>query len=289
MKYADLHTHSTHSDGTDSIEEVVEVARERGFNAVAVTDHDTLHEGLDFRVKDFDGVELVNAAEIKAEIDGTKIEILSYFLDTSDENLLALTDRIEELRVERMQEMVDKVNDMVEPRVSIEDVEEEAEGPLGRPHLAKVLEKKDVVESVSKAFDRFIGDDCEGYVATKKLSAEEVINTVRENGGVTSLAHPGRDLGEDAEEKVEKLSELGLDAIEVPYSYDRLENEHGIEMYFKEGKAREIAEKFDLLVSGGSDSHGTGSEKDYIGNVKLEYEKVEKLKERARSRGSQVP
>ncbi|MFB6207745.1 MAG: PHP domain-containing protein, partial [Candidatus Nanohaloarchaea archaeon] len=282
MKDADLHTHSTASDGTDSVYTVVETARERDIDCVAITDHDTLHEELDFRVEQRGDVELINGAEIKAEIDGTKIEILSYFLDTSDPGLKELTERIEELRVERMQEMVERVNQVIEPELTMDDVEKEADGTLARPHLAKALKRKGLVDTVSEAFEKFIGNNCEGYVPTKKLPAEEVIERVHENGGVTSLAHPGRDLKGDEDEKVGKLADMGLDAIEVPYSYDRLESEHSIPIHFKEARARELAEKHDLLVSGGSDSHGTESQKDYIGNVRLDYEKVEKLKQKAR-------
>lgn len=282
MSYADLHTHTTHSDGTDSVETVVETARERGFDAVAITDHDTLHEELDFRSEEWDGIELISAAEVGARIDGTDIEILGYFLKTSCPHLLELTDRIEELREERMKEMVEKVDEMIDPELAMEDVRANADGTLARPHLAKALKQKGVVDTVSEAFDEFIGDEQPGFVATKKLSAEEVIQRIHENGGVASLAHPGRDLENDPDETVAKLADLGLDAIEVPYSYDRLEGEHNIEMYFKEDRAKELAEENDLLISGGSDSHGTESEKDYIGNVKLEMEKVEKLRERSR-------
>lgn len=283
MKKADLHMHSTASDGTDSVEKVTEVAKERGIDCIAITDHDTLHKENSQRVKEINGVELINAAEIKCEIDGTKIEILSYFLDTSDEELQALIDRIDELRKERMEEMVEKVDSMIDEELSLGDVEEQAEGALARPHLARALLEKNVVGSVSEAFEKYIGDDCKGYVPTKKLEAKDVIEKVQENGGATSLAHPGRNLEvEEADEKVEKLSELGLDGIEVFYSYDALDRDHSITINFREDRADELAERHDLIKTGGSDSHGTESEKDYIGNVELDYSQVEKLKGKAR-------
>ncbi|MFB6204072.1 MAG: PHP domain-containing protein [Candidatus Nanohaloarchaea archaeon] len=286
MKEADLHTHSTASDGTDSVDTVVETARERDIDCVAITDHDTLHEELEFRVEKRNGVELINGAEIKAEIDEMKIEILGYFLDPSDPGLKQLTEKIRDLRVERMQEMVERVNEVIEPELVMEDVREHTEGALGRPHLGMALRDKDVVDTVSEAFEEYIGDGQHGYVATKKLPAEEVIQQIHENGGVASLAHPGRDLYEKEDEKVGKLAGMGLDAIEVPYSYERLEKDHSIDMHFRETRAEELADSYGLLVSGGSDSHGTESGKDYIGNVRLDYGKVEKLKERARSRGT---
>ncbi|MFB6204004.1 MAG: PHP domain-containing protein [Candidatus Nanohaloarchaea archaeon] len=289
MKHADLHTHSTHSDGTDTVEKVVETARERGIDCVAVTDHDTLHRENDERVKEAGDVELINAAEIKCEIEGEKIEILSYFLETSDPELQDLVEKIDRLRRDRMEEMVRKLNDEIESEVLIGDVEEKAEGPLARPHLARVLVDKGEAGSVSEAFEKYIAEDRPAYVPTKKLKAGEVIETVHENGGATSLAHPGRSLTrENADRLVGKLAETGLDGIEVRYSYGALDRDHEIEINFREEKAGELADGHDLIRTGGSDSHGTESEKDYVGNVELPYSQVEKMKERARSRGSEL-
>lgn len=278
-KVADLHLHTTGSDGTDSIEQTVGLARKRNIDCIAITDHDVIHQQLDFRVKREKGVVVINASEIKADIEGTKIEILSYFLDTSDQKLLELTEKIEQFRIDRMKEMVRKVNQAVEPRITFKDVREKANDTIARPHLARVLLDKKIVDTVSQAFNQYIAEHKPCYVNTKKLKAENVIETVHRNGGVTSLAHPGWDLPEKkAEELTKKLVDYGLDAVEVDYPYDLIEQVNSIRVNFKRKKARELREKFDLLKTGGSDSHGSKSDKDFLGEIRLSYENVKKLK-----------
>lgn len=277
---ADLHLHTTGSDGTDSVEETIKLAKERGLNVIAITDHDKVHQELEFRAKTINEIEVINASEIKADIEGVKIEILSYFLDTSDQNLIDLTEKIEQYRIDRMKGMVDRVNQAVEPEITFEDVREKASQTIARPHLARVLVDKEVVDTISQAFNEYIAEYKPCYVETKKLTAKEVIEAVHQNGGVTSLAHPGRDLPEDKrEELVKKMVDLGLDAVEVKYPYDLIEQANSITVNFKHEKSELLRSKFDLLKTGGSDSHGSQSGKDFLGEINLDYKHVKKLKE----------
>lgn len=279
QKVADLHLHTTSSDGTDSVKEVIEVAKERGLDCIALTDHDVLHKGLKFRSKEFGDLEVINGCEIKAEIAGIKIEVLGYFLDTSNSNLQRLIEKIDRFRVKRMEEMVQNVNKVVEPEVTLEHVKKVSEGSLARPNLAKVMVNKGVVESVAEAFEKYISKEKSCYVKTKKLPAKEVIQAVHKDGGVTSLSHPGRNLPEGrAEELISKLVKYGLDALEVNYPYDLIGKANSEEINFTSGKVKVLADKFNLLKTGGSDSHGTNSDKDFLGEVKIPYNRVKALK-----------
>ena len=141
-------------------------------------------------------VEVITGAEIKCGINGTCIEILGYFLDPEDESLNQLFDEMARNREERMKEMVEKVNKGENLNLSLEDVEQYAEGALGRPHLGQALVDREIAENLNEAFNNYIGEnaDTEYYVETKKLPAKKVIDLVSQNGGATSLAHPGRDL-----------------------------------------------------------------------------------------------
>ncbi|MDY6778860.1 MAG: PHP domain-containing protein [Candidatus Nanohaloarchaea archaeon] len=277
--FADLHLHTTASDGTDSVEERVSDASERGFDAIAVTDHDTINRSMEDRVEHRQGVEVICGSEIKAGLDGTKVEVLGYFLQPDDERLNELFDRIRRYREERMREMVRKVNAETDATISYEEVAAKADTSIGRPHLASVLVEHGEADSISDAFARFIGSDQPAYVATEKVAVGEVIETVHDAGGIASLAHPGRSLErENAEEQVERLVELGLDAIEVPYTYDRME----VGRYaFTAEYAAELAARFDLPVTGGSDCHGSRSDKYFLGDVRLPYRHVRRLKELA--------
>ena len=280
FKNCDLHLHTKASDGTDSVEKTIKIARERGLDCVAITDHDVLHKELGFRSKEIKGLEVINACEIKAEIGGIKIEILGYFLDTSDPQLQELIERIEENRNQRMKKMAEKVNSAVESDITMEDVKKVSSGSLARPNLARVLVNKKVVSSVSEAFQKYIRKGGPCYVAQEKLKAGEVIQTVHENGGVTSLSHPGRNLPKERAEKlVSELKEFGLDALEVEYPYKLISEANSEEMNFGREKSGELAKKFDLLKTGGSDSHGTKSDKDFIGEIKIPYSRVKSLKE----------
>ncbi len=277
--FADLHMHTVASDGTDTVDERVEQANERELEAIAITDHDTLTDELDDRYEVRDGVEVITGAEIKAGLDGTKVEVLGYLLDPSDDRLADVFETIERYRTERMEAMIERVNTMIDDTVTFDEVRARADATIGRPHLARTLVEKGATDSVGDAFAEYIGEGCHGYVETEKLDAEEVIEVIHDNGGVASLAHPGRSLSpEYAEEQLGTLVEAGLDAIEVPYTYDRMDEDR---YSFGAETAKELAEAYDLLVTGGSDCHGSDSDKFFLGDVRLPYRHVEALKERA--------
>ena len=282
MKKADLHLHTTASDGTDSIEQRLEQASNQGLDGIAITDHDTINQELEKRTKIADnGVELISGAEVKCEINNTGIEILGYFIDPKGEEIHRMFDRLENFRRARMEEMIYRLDGDLNIKLSYEDVKETANGPIGRPHLAKTLAEEGVVETTNQAFNDFIGESSSYYVETEKLEAKEVISKIHANGGVTSLAHPGRDLNkENADEIINELIDEGLDAIEVPYTYqDKIEKGYNINFGVKH--AKKLADKYNLLMTGGSDCHGSQTDKYNIGKINLRYEHVEKLRDLA--------
>lgn len=282
VRSADLHMHTLASDGTDTIEERLEQAENSGLSAIAITDHDAINSGLNERASVTEnGVELIAGAEIKCEIEGYGIEILGYFLDPSSSELHNLFERLENFRVTRMQEMIENVNETLNANIDYNDVALHAEGPVGRPHLARAMSEKEIVNSPGQAFDKYIGDNDSCYVETEKIDAEEVIEIIHQNGGATSLAHPGRDLERaEADEIVQILGENGLDAIEVPYTYNHKRQED-YEINFGSMRAYDLAREHNLLITGGSDCHGMRSDKHNIGKIKLDYEHLEKLREKS--------
>mgnify|MGYP006274967747 CR=1 FL=1 len=284
--YADLHMHTTASDGSDSVEQRISQADDEDLRAIALTDHDAINNFLEHRVfKDEEtGVQVITGAEIKCEIDGTGIEILGYFLDPGSETVGDVLETNSELRDERIREMVGNVDEIIDYDFSEEEVFDRVEGNPGRPHVAEALadaEEVTSVETIGDAFDKYIGEECPAYLPTPKLDAETVIEAVLDDGGVPVLAHPGRDLDEDeADSVVEKLSECGLKGLEVQYSWDhKIENDYGIS--FAEEKCRDLADEYGLIPTGGSDCHGSETDKYLIGSVKLDYSQVERLAEDA--------
>jgi predicted metal-dependent phosphoesterase TrpH len=277
---ADLHMHTKASDGTDTLEKRTEDAKEKGLNAIAVTDHDTVNEGLEKRsFKAKNGIEVITGSEIKCRVKGEKIEILAYFLDPEETEVKELFEELSDRREKRMKEFVENLNEAHGLGLEIEELLEKADGNVGRPHLAETIVEKGVVDSHQEAFDRFIGSEHDEYVAVEKVSAEKVIEAVHENGGVTSLAHPGRSLTESgAEEIVKELKSKGLDGLEVEYTYKQKKGLDSYTINFGTEKASELAEEFDLVKTGGSDCHGSGSEKYFLGDVKVPYSRVNELK-----------
>jgi predicted metal-dependent phosphoesterase TrpH len=283
-KKADLHMHTTASDGTETLEKRIKDAKEKGLDAIAVTDHDTFNKGLE-KTKFIaeNGLEVITGAEFKCQIKGHKIEILGYFLDPEEEKMKKLISELSKRRKERMEKFVNNLNDSYSLGLEFEDILERSEGNVGRPHLAEALIDKGVVDSFQEAFEKFIGSEKDEYVAVEKIDAKKVIDTVHENGGVTSLAHPGRSLTVESCEKVLRdLKDIGIDGLEVDYTY---EEKRGLDSYsinFGVEKASELAKKFDLIETGGSDCHGSNSDKYFLGNIEVPYSQVQKLEKASR-------
>ena len=286
---ADLHMHTTASDGSDSVDQRLSQADENDLEVIAFTDHDAINSELSerFFVDDETGVTAITGAEIKCEVQDTGIEVLSYFLDPESERVQDLLETNSELRDQRIRGIIGNLNEEIDYHLTEEEVFEHVRGNPGRPHIAKALAEADEVEDVrveDDAFDEYIGEDCPAYIPTPKQDAEKVIDTVLDEGGVPVLAHPGRDLEKtDADELVDELVDYGLEGIEVMYSWDH-KRENGYDIHFGQEYSQELAERYGLIPTGGSDCHGSETDKYLIGSVKLPVSNVEELAEKADAR-----
>lgn len=279
-RYADLHMHTTASDGTDTIEKRVQQAEDHGLDAIAITDHDKISNELESRSFTAEnGVEVITGTEIKCEIDGIKIEVLGYFVDPNSSSMNILFDRLSKNRVKRMEKMVENLQSEIDKEIDVDNILDREDRTPGRPHLAAELVELGVVDSHQEAFEQLIGSDSEAYEEVPKIPAEEVIHAIHESGGVAVLAHPGRNLKkENAVEKIGKLVRKDLDGLEVEYTYRQKMQLPSYKVFFTEVYANKMAELYDLIPTGGSDCHGSGSDKFNIGKVKTDYETVTRLK-----------
>ncbi|MDY6764386.1 MAG: PHP domain-containing protein [Halobacteria archaeon] len=275
---ADLHMHTTASDGMSTVRERIEQAKEHDLDAIAITDHDSISTDLEDRVKPVDGIELITGVEARAEIDGTKIEILGYYVDPSNRRLRDTLEEIRGLRHKRNRELTERLNRVTGLDVSYDELRSEKPGVIGRPHFAEILVERGFVDSISQAFDEYLGRDRPAYVETEKLSYDEVLSVILGAEGVPSLAHPGRIRSDRVEEIVETLVGSGLEGIEVWYPYD--ESSIGMRSDVGVEEANEIAEKHGLVKTGGSDCHGPGSGHFRIGSVRVPEEELEELRRR---------
>ena len=271
--FVDLHLHTRFSDGTYSPEEVVGHARRCELAAIALADHDTV-EGCPPTALACEaaGIEFLTGTELTAEQDGNEIHILGYCIDIHNGKLLSEIAKFQAVRQNRIREMVARLNHLKVP-LQVEAVFALANCRApGRPHVARALVEARLCGSLDEAFERFLKRNRPAWVPKFKMSAAEAIDLIHGAEGVAVMAHPGLNR---TDEVIPSMVEAGMDGIECFHTkHSTATAEHYLE----------IADRFHLLVTGGSDCHGLSKGKPLIGTVKVHYRHVEKLKERAAER-----
>jgi len=273
--YADLHLHTHFSDGTYSPKQVVGQAQSHGLAAMALTDHDTVEGCMPAALAcEEAGIEFVPGTELTAEQEGNELHILGYFIDTQNSRLLNEIARFQGVRQNRIREMVARLQQLRVP-LEVESVFALANCRApGRPHVARALVQAGLCASLDEAFERFLKKNRPAWVPKFKMSAASAIELIHQAGGVAVLAHPGLNR---SDEVIPGMAEAGLDGIECFHTkHSTATSEHYLE----------IADRFELLVTGGSDCHGLSKGKPLIGTIKVPYEHVIKLKARAVERRS---
>ena len=247
----DLHTHSNISDGSDPPERIPELAAANGCRAVALTDHDRM-DGLEAAAKRAAevGVELVPGCEISCEVPKGTMHVLIYFVEPGAA-LEAELVRLQVARDERNARMYRRLSEELGLPITPEEVEAEAWGKgVGRPHVAAVLVRKGVVGSIQEAFDRYLAKGQPGYVEKERLYPDQAITLARQSSAVPVLAHP-LSLGleaSDLDRTIGELAGLGLAGAEAIYGRYSPEERHLV---------ADLARRHGLVVTGGSDYHGT--------------------------------
>jgi 3',5'-nucleoside bisphosphate phosphatase len=269
----DLHLHTTASDGTQSPEELVGRVTEVGIRALSVTDHDTMASvPAAARAAAAHGLAFVPGIEITAVWEGRDVHVLGYFLDPCEPALIDFLTRQQRERLERAREIARRLETMGAP-IDIEGiVSRPGGGPrsIARPVLAQALVDAGHVTSVADAFDRFLGEDRGAFVPHQGRPPAEVVGLIGSLYGIASLAHPGvwkRD------EIIPVLVEAGLQALEVYHP----EHDKGTQARYLE-----LAKRYGLLPTGGSDYHGEGKRRaEWLGRVGVSAEAFRSLCDRA--------
>ncbi len=270
QKVADLHVHTYFSDGTFSPEDAVKHSKERGLSAIAITDHDSC-SGIERAIataKDL-GIEVISGVEMSAEFNGVEAHILGYFVDWKDLTFIKKLEEISAVRRNRAKKILEKLREHGMDVSEKEFFEFSGFGSVGRLHIAQFLAKKGHVGSIEEAFRKYLGDNGSCYVKKFKLSPKEAVSMIKRVGGVAVLAHP-KTIRMDVDKALKMLIEDGIQGIEA-YYYNHTSSD--------ENKFKELAEKYSLLISGGSDCHGLGKKEVLLGSVKIPYELVDKIKE----------
>ena len=241
----DLHIHSTFSDGTQSPEQIVQVALDKQLTAIAISDHDTISGVVPAQQAAANAeLQVLPAVEISTTIDGRDVHILGYFIDLQHAGLLEKLQAIRSARQQRARQIADKL-EKLGISIDFEKLLEEA-GPdsIGRPHIARRLVREGYVRDAGEAFAQYLRRGGSAYVERYRLAPCEAIELVTAAGGLPVLAHPALD---NAEQHVNSLMDCGLQGIEA---YHTIHSPAQTRRYIA------IAQEKGLLITGGSDSHG---------------------------------
>lgn len=284
---ADLHVHTTASDGLLSPEEVVTLCERRDVAVVAIADHDTVagirqlfsecrgqscpaRRDLSWNSSFYSrGVEIIPAVEVNAELDEKEVHILGYFVPVDPGSEFAmLLDTIRRSRMDRVRAMVLRLEELGFP-VELERVLSFAKGEsIGRPHVGQAMVERGYVSSVKEAFEKYLGVGKPAYVPRAHLAPVQAVKSIVHAGGVAVWAHPGT---AGCDYLLKELVENGLDGLEC------LHPEHSPE---DTRRYATLAREHGLIATGGSDFHGPGSgEGGELGEWVVDYSVVTLLKE----------
>ena len=266
---ADLHLHTTASDGRLEPEALVRLAVEKGLDVIAITDHDTINGVVPAlaAAKNLPLITVIPGVEINTDVPHGEVHVLGYFIDYTDQRLAISLHNLRDSREGRAQKMIAKLGDLG-MKIDWQRVQELAQGgSIGRPHIAKALLDKSYVSSEKQAFDKYIGRNGPAYVEREKLLPVEAVRLVVEAKGLPVLAHPANI--DNLDNLLTVLKAAGLVGIEVyygEYSPDTVD------------AMLKVAHRYDLIPTGGTDYHAFGhSTEVIIGQALSPPESVERL------------
>lgn len=245
----DLHIHSNYSDGNKSPREIIEECKNKGISVISFTDHNTIKEYNDKSISNAD-IEIIRGAEFYPDMDNINMfHLLAYDFDLTDD-IISLFDELDNNRLVSMMEKLDYIRKNYDIDIDINDLDHTW---LSNYTLRNYLLEKYPAEDADKIIDAI---NKSGFKIKKRIDCIRLLDTIRNANGIPVLAHPKTIIYDDFDGFVKRLVDNGLMGIETYYSSHNPEEAK---------KYLEIAKKYNLLISGGSDFHGYGK-KDYNGN-----------------------
>lgn len=258
-RFVDFHTHSTASDGSCPPADLVKLAERARLAALALTDHDTVSGIAEAReaAREFPDLAFVAGIEVSASWPGGSMHILGLEIDDESKPINDLAQQLRNARRQRNPQVLAKLAELGMP-LDMEDVQavlpprtaQMGSEVISRMHIAEAMRRKGYVSSTQQAFSRWIGSGRPAYLDKERLPARQVIQAIREAGGLAVLAHPvqlGCTNRSQLETLLRDLISGGLEGIEVYHS----DHSDALTRIYLD-----LARKLDLLVTGGSDFHG---------------------------------
>lgn len=264
----------------------MEEALRAGIRILAITDHDTfsgyqkaLPQALEL------GLELMCGIELSTKLGGESVHVLGYFF-SDDGPTTEFCDWILEIQANRRDRNIRLIARLQELgfEITLDEVQARGRGLTGRPHFAQMMLEKGYVATLQQAFDLYLDESAKGYVYRREPQFAEGVERIRAAGGIASLAHPVR-ISRDMRALMPELCAAGLDAIEVYHSDHEAQH---VELYLQ------LAKQYRLLITGGSDFHGSVKPDISLGtgrkgNLKLPIRLVDRLREAKKNRGTIPP
>lgn len=255
MRLIDLHTHTTASDGIYSPSALINLAIEKGVDVMAVTDHDTV-AGLDEGIEYSRGtaLTLIPGIEFSVDYSGGTLHLVGLFIDHGNMALLDEIRRLKDIRDNRIYRILEDL-ERHGINIPLTEVQDEAKGAaMGRPHVARVLVRHGYGPDITDIFKNYLVKGKPGYAKKEKINLDKAISLIKASGGIPILAHPitlNFASWDDFDKQIKDYAHRGVEGIEA---YATLHTPGQAETF------RELGNKYDLLISGGSDFHGDKNE-----------------------------
>ncbi|MGL4989745.1 MAG: PHP domain-containing protein [Sarcina sp.] len=259
---AEFHCHSTASDGAMEPSKIIEIAKELNLTSIALTDHDTTQGLEEASTKAIDlNINFIPGIELSCDYKDKMVHILGYFRDNSYKNkeLQEFLLNLETKRISRAKKIVEKLDKIFNIKINYIDVLNKGNGVIARPHIAQTILDAGYDYSWDEIFEKFIGNDSPAYVPNEKLDVRDGIKLLKKFNAIVVLAHP-KLLKKDLEKEI---LEFDFDGIEAIYFQNTKEETY---------EYISIAERKNLLITCGSDCHGTSKEDTkhgFIGDMQI--------------------
>jgi 3',5'-nucleoside bisphosphate phosphatase len=268
----DFHIHSVNSDGSLEVEELVEIYIKKGFDIIALTDHDTVNgckKAVEYGKSR--GLKVIPGIELSTKYNKENVHILGYFNDEDylSSELIEFTNNMREKREERCKKICFNLKEYFNIEIDFKKILKDSEGSVGRPHIAKAIIEAGYADNWDYVFEKFIGDHSPAYIPSSDLTPDKAVNLLEKFNAVTVLAHPVYLKNSKVGDLIERFKFDGIEAI----YHDNTEDETK--------KFKLIARQYNLLITAGSDFHSISHDGyNSIGNVWLDKKNIEKFIEK---------
>ena len=248
MKSVDLHIHSCYSDGIYTPEQIAKAATRKGIKCISITDHDSIAAqyivNTEYNNKD---LKIIPGIELSTEYKEMELHILGYFIDTENSSLKELVNNLNKQRLKRVEKILYNLKGY-DINIKLDDLGVDLDSTIGRSHIANAMVKKGYFDNYKTAFKSYLIKGKPGYVKGFKLTYREALDIIIESGGVPVLAHPGQIYKKiEVENIIKELKCFGLNGVEVYHpSHSAIDT----------NKFFNMAKKYKLSITGGSDFHG---------------------------------